>query len=93
MGVREGGGERGICVEGKKGRKKGLMENHTSKRESERESDSVVTDTGETRATGREAVLLLRREVPQTVAKMGGSRFQTTNTSCMKTDSVKIWWH
>lgn len=50
-------------MEGKKGRKKGLMENNTNKRESERESDSVVTDTGETRATGR-AVLLLRREVP-----------------------------
>lgn len=48
----------------KKEEKKGLMENNTNKRESERESDSVVTDTGETRATGREAVLLLRREVP-----------------------------
>lgn len=62
-GVREGGGERGICVEGKKGRKKGLMENNTNKRESERESDSVI-DTEEMRATGREVVLLLRREVP-----------------------------
>lgn len=47
----------------KKEEKKGLMENNTNKRESERESDSVI-DTGETRATGREAVLLLRREVP-----------------------------
>lgn len=63
MGVREGGGERGICVEGKKEEKKGLMENNTNKRESERESDSVI-DTEEMRATGREAVLLLRREVP-----------------------------
>lgn len=75
MGVREGGGERGICVEGKKGRKKGLRENKTNKRESERESDSVI-DTEEMRATGREAVLLLRREVPYTVTKMGGAGFR-----------------
>lgn len=46
----------------KKEEKKGLMENNTNKRESERESDSVI-DTEEMRATGRE-VLLLRREVP-----------------------------
>lgn len=47
----------------KKEEKKGLMENNTNKRESERESVSVI-DTEEMRATGREAVLLLRREVP-----------------------------
>lgn len=51
------------------------MENKTNKRESERESDSVI-DTEEMRATGREAVLLLRREVPYTVTKMGGAGFR-----------------